>query len=132
MQRLAQFVPLHTHTKMHPTYMPHTSHACTDRHKPTVGTIFTYQLCGKHVCTTNYCMLLKERENQRKGDFKICPNQTVVKKAQGSGASCWYLSVSSTLYSNWDVRSRMQVDTSVITLGGRWDLPMCYLCQICQ
>ncbi len=54
----------------------------------------------------------------------MCLNQSVVKKAQVSGASYWYFSVNSALYSNWYMRSRMQVDVSVITLGGCWDLFM--------
>lgn len=77
-------------------------------------------------------MLSKYGGNQRKADFKNVSESIYGEKTQGSGALCWYLSVSSILYSNWDVRSRMQVDMSVITLGGSWDLPMCYLCQICQ
>lgn len=120
----------HTHStdNMHATRI-----TCTHQQAQTsCRDHFHLSTYGKHVWTTNYCMLLKDGGNQRKGDFKNVPESIYGEKTQGSGASCWYLSVSSILYSNWDVWSRMQVDMSVITLGGSWDLPMCYLCQICQ
>ncbi len=119
----------HTHTyihtyKMHPTHIPISSHAHTNRNKPTVETIFTHQLSGKYVWTTKYCELSKERGNQRKGDFKMCLNQSVVKKAQVSGSS------QSTLLC-------IQIGTCGAECRLTWVWLLredagIYLCQICQ